>query len=57
MTATIAFIAGSVFGAFIAFGVIGIRAYLHFRAMNARKQDDRGQPVYDRHGNLTGWLK
>ena len=54
MTATIAFIAGSVFGALVVLFVIGIQAHHHFWAMNARKQDDHGQPIYDKDGVLIG---
>jgi len=58
---TFAFICGVVVGAFaalcIALVALAIRAHRHIAAENARKWDDRGQPTYDRHGNLTGWLK
>lgn len=50
---TLAFIAGAAIGAIV---TIGILAHRHFAAMHARPQDDRGQPTYDRDGNLTGWL-
>lgn len=49
----LAFIAGAAFGAFVAIGILALR---HFNAMHARPEDDRGQPTYDRDGNLTGWL-
>lgn len=54
MTATIA---GSVFGALAVLVVIGIQAHRDFWAMNARKQDDHGQPIYDKDGILIGRIE
>ena len=54
MTAALAFIAGAAIGAIL---TIGIQTHLHFWAMNARKQDDHGQPIYDKDGVLIGWVE
>lgn len=51
---TIAFIAGTVFGVFV---VLGVQAHRHFWTENARKQDNHGQPIYDRNGVLIGGVK
>ena len=51
---TAAFIIGAALGAFV---TLACMAHRHFWAMNARPQDDRGQPTYDTEGKLTGWLE